>query len=110
MPLLSIAMDQALWQAEQEQLMAALPAIREMLCEKLAVGQAASHITVTPVFGLQDQPLVNADLRVLGKQGRGPEVLTEVASALQAQLSAACGRPASVRVTLMDPSAYLAVR
>jgi len=110
MPLLSITVDQTLWQSERTGLMDALPEIRDMLCQKLGVSQAASHLTVTPVFGLQDQTLVNADLRVLGKEGRGPEMLAEVARALQAQLSATCGSHVSVRVTTMVPSAYLALR
>lgn len=110
MPLLSISVDQTLWAAQQDRLMAALPAIREMLCDKLAVGQAASHLTVTPVFGLPDQAQVTADLRVLAKAERGRELLTDVARTLQAQLSAACGHPASVRITAMDPATYLALK
>ncbi|ATG47068.1 hypothetical protein CEW89_05455 [Celeribacter ethanolicus] len=110
MPLLSIAIDHALWQARQEALMAALPDLRAMLCERLTVAPDFAHLTVVPVFGLPDQSQVNADLRVLGKAERGPEVLEDVAERLQVRLSAICDSRASVRITVMDPGGYFARR
>ncbi|PTQ71993.1 hypothetical protein [Celeribacter persicus] len=110
MPLLSIAIDHGLWQVRQGALMAALPDLRVMLCERLSVGAEFAHLTVSPVFGLPDQSQVNADLRVLGKAERGREVLEEVAERLQAMLSTTCDSPASVRITVMDPKGYFARR
>ncbi|PRY86029.1 hypothetical protein [Donghicola tyrosinivorans] len=110
MPLLSITVHQDIWPACQEDLTEALPAIRQMLCEKLAVGQEFASLTITPVFGLPDQIKVNGDLRVLGKESRGPEVLQDVAEALQTLLSKAASSHASVRITTMNPATYMAKR
>lgn len=110
MPLLSITVHQDIWSSCQEDLTEALPAIRQMLCEKLAVGQEFASLTITPVFGLPDQIKVNGDLRVLGKESRGPEVLQDVATTLQTLLSKAAGTHSSVRVTTMNPATYLANR
>jgi hypothetical protein len=110
MPLLSITVDHNVWSTQKDEITEALPAIRQMLCEKLAVGQEFASLTITPVFGLPDQIKVNGDLRVLGKESRGPEVLQDVAKALQALLTTAAGTRASVRITTMTPATYMAKR
>ncbi|WP_417280956.1 hypothetical protein [Celeribacter sp.] len=110
MPLLSIAIEHDVWQARGQDLMSALPAMRAMLCEKLDVGQEFSHLSVNPVFCPKDQTLVSADLRVLGKEGRGADLLNEVAGELQAMISSACKHHASVRITTMDPAKYFTRR
>ncbi|NVO25570.1 hypothetical protein [Donghicola mangrovi] len=110
MPLLSITVDETVWQNRKDDMTSALPKIREMLCNKLDVGQEFASLTLTPVFGLTDQTKVNGDLRVLGKESRGPEVLQDVATTLQTMLSEAAADHASVRITTMDPAKYMAKR
>ena len=110
MPLLSIAVDDGIWQAKRADILSALPPIREMLCTKLSVGQEFSHLTVAPVFCPQDQTLVNGDLRILGKDGRGQDVLDDVAATLQSMLTEATGTNSSVRISTMDPARYFAKR
>lgn len=110
MPLLSIAVDDGIWRAQRQRILAALPPIRDMLCTKLCVGLEVSHLSVVPVFGPQDQMLVNGDLRILGKDGRGQDVLDDVAATLQSMLTEATGTPSSVRITTMDRARYFAKR
>ena len=110
MPLLSIAVDDGIWQTQKEAILTALPRIRDMLCTKLSVGQEFSHLTVAPVFCPQDQTLVNGDLRILGKDGRGQDVLEDVAATLQSMLAEATGTHSSVRISTMDSARYLAKR
>lgn len=110
MPLLSISVDETTLAQCRTQLVAALPAIRDMLCTRLDVPQELSHITITSVIGADSQAKVNGDMRVLQKDTRPRELIDDVAGELQRSLSTTCGTPASVRVSIMRPAEYLAKR
>lgn len=108
MPLMSMQVDHALWQARGAALEAALPAVREMLCAQLSVPVEACHFTLWPVHGLSDQPGATIDLRVLEKPDRTVEQIRGAIERLREMMSGAAQTPVSVRVTVMDPARYFA--
>lgn len=110
MPLLSISIDETVLSLRRDQLVAALPAIRDMLCTRLDVPQELSHLTIVSVISADTQHKVNADMRVLKKDSRPRDLIDAVAGDLQQQLSRICDTPAAVRVAIMRPDEYLARR
>ncbi|WP_330646917.1 hypothetical protein [Thioclava sp. FTW29] len=110
MPLMSMQIAHDLWTECGSTLEAALPEIRQMLCRELSVPMEFCHLTLVPVYGLPDQAQASADLRVLEKPERSLEQVRAAALKLQDMLSAAAQVRVAVRVTMMDPARYFALR
>ncbi|MEO5619804.1 MAG: hypothetical protein ABIQ85_02710 [Cypionkella sp.] len=110
MPNVKLFVDRTQYPALQHSLAALLPELREMLCAALWVELAACQFAVIPVMGLPDQPPINAELFLLPRAERTPAVLRQAAEDLRARLLAATGLHAAVRIALLDPDSYIALK
>lgn len=111
MPNLKIYVDQTVWTERQEALVDALAPLRAMLCERLDVEISACQLALLPVHGLEDQPLVNAEIFVLPRPERTREMLEAVCRTLRDRLTeAGGGARTAVRCNGLDPQSYFAVR
>jgi hypothetical protein len=110
MPNVKLFVDETQYGAVRQDLAALLPELRSMLCAALWVELAACQLAVIPVQGLPDQPPINAELFLLPKAERTPAVLRAAALDLQARLLAATGLHAAVRIALLDPASYIALK
>ena len=68
------------------------------------------QIAALPVVGLPDQPQVNAELLILPRSGRTPERIRAVAGTMRQMLEQASGLDVAVRVGMLDPETYLALK
>lgn len=111
MPNLKIYVESGLWTDHRAELLSALPPIRDMLCADLKVGASACQLTVVPVHGLADLPLVNAEILVLAAPDRTRALLEGVCRSLQERLSQASGGArTAVRCSQIDADAYFALK
>lgn len=111
MPNLKVYVDEAVWAERQDALAAALAPVRSMLCERLKVDASACQLALLPVRGLQDQPLVNAEIFVLPTPERTRDVLEAVCRTLRDRLSeAGGGARTAVRCNGLDPQFYFAIK
>lgn len=91
-------------------LTAALPAIRELLCNKLSVEPAACQLAVIPVLGPTDQPQLSLELHLLQKPDRTPDMLRNLGNDLRTIATEASGQDVPVRISSLDPATYLTIR
>ncbi|MDF3854216.1 hypothetical protein [Paracoccus pantotrophus] len=110
MPNVKIYIDETRLAACRAAIEDALPRLRDLLCERLAVEASACQIAVLPVLGLPDQPQVNAELLILPRSGRTPERIRAVAGTMRQVLEQASGLDVAVRVGMLDPETYLALK
>lgn len=110
MPNLKLYIDETLWPARKDAVAAALPGLRDLLCQHFAVPPAACQLAALPVLALPDQPAVNAELMILPRPERTRAVVTGAAEALRDRLQAVLGRPAAVRIAHLDPVTYVALK
>ena len=110
MPNVKLFVDEARYPSVRQGLAALLPELRDMLCAALTVDHAACQFAVIPVLGLPDQPQINAELHLLPRTERTPEVLRAAAEALRDRLRAATGLHAAVRIAALDPGTYIALK
>lgn len=110
MPNVKLYVDETRYPEVQRSLAAVLPELRDMLCAALSVDLAACQFAVIAVLGLPDQPQINAELHLLPRTERTPEVLRHAAQELRARLKAATGLHAAVRIAALDPGTYIALK
>lgn len=89
---------------------AALPALRDLICRDLQVTPDACQIALVPVTGLPDQPPVNAEFHIMPGPHRTPELLQAFAERVRDLAGQAAGQTVAVRITLLDPAGYLALK
>lgn len=110
MPNVKLYVDRGHYPAVEGGIAALLPELRDMLCAALAVDHAACQVAVIPVMGLPDQPQINAELHVLPRESRTPAALRQVAADLRALVAGATGRHVAVRIAMLDPATYIALK
>ena len=110
MPLVKIHVEDAVWRASRTELVAALKPIRSMLCAAFNVDIAAAQLAIIPVFGVEDQAPVAAEVRILPKPERTPELIRGACERLRAMLEDATGQRAVIRCMQVDPSVYLTLK
>ncbi len=110
MPNVKLFVDEARYPSVRQGLAALLPELRDMLCATLAVDHAACQFAVIPVMGLPDQPQINAELHLLPRSERTPQMLRAAAEALRDRLQAETGLHAAVRIAALDPGSYIALK
>ncbi|QQM33001.1 hypothetical protein JET14_22375 (plasmid) [Martelella lutilitoris] len=110
MPNVKIFVDEALYNAAQEKLVALLPDLRIALCSLLSVDNAACHLAMLPVLGLSDQPQVSVELNLLARPDRTREKIAEIAGELRKKVGNATGQPVAVRISMLDPETYVALK
>lgn len=89
---------------------ASLPRLRELLCRELNVDQSACQLAVVVVHGLQDQPLVNAEMLILPRAERTRERIIEVCAMVQSLLTDTIGFKTAVRSSMLDDATYIALK
>jgi hypothetical protein len=88
-----------------------LKPIRVMLCEVFRVEPSLCQLAIVPVFGLEDQAPVAAEMQILPKPERTQEVIRAACERLRSALSEAANTKAVViRSTQLDPETYLALK
>jgi hypothetical protein len=110
MPNLKIHADEATLAARGAALRAALPEIRALICAHLAVPPGACQLAVVPVWGLEGQPPVNAELSILPHPERTPERRRALAEALQAKIADATETQVALRLSLLDRETFIALK
>ena len=110
MPNVKIYADETVARDRGEALRAALPGLRDLLCAGLHVGIEACQIALLPVAGLADQPLVNVELLILPNADRDAATIRAVATGIRERLAEASGVHVAVRVSMLDPATYLALK
>lgn len=109
MPNAKIYVDQTAWTQRQE-IVALLPPLRDLFCDRFSISPAACQLAVLPVHGLPDQPLINVELHILPAPDRTRDLLTSLATAIQQLLAEVVAGKIAVRIATLDPQTYVAVK
>ncbi len=110
MPLVKIYVEDAVWQERRGDLQGALKPIRAMLCDTFQVDASLCQMAIIPVFGVEDQAPVAAEIQTLPKTERTRELILHACQRLREMLAEASGRAAVTRSTQLDPATYLALK
>lgn len=84
--------------------------LRVMLCRELDVHVAACQFAVIEVFGLEDQPRVNAEILILPRPDRTRERIIDICKSIRGILADASGLHVAVRLSMLDPQTYVAMK
>ncbi|MCF3639818.1 hypothetical protein LXM94_07530 [Rhizobium sp. TRM95111] len=110
MPLLKVYVDAPLWAQKGEAVQAILPDIRSYLCETFRVDASLCQLLLIPSYGLPDQPPVAAEIQIMQKPERTPELILSACQQLRAMLGNASGEYVVIRATQLDPEKYVALK
>lgn len=110
MPNLKIYVDEAIYPASREALVGTLGDIHRLLCRDLDVPPAACQIAMLPMVALPDLPRIGVELHILPRPDRTRDMLTDLSLRLRDLLFEASGVQAAVRVILLDPQTYVALK
>ncbi|AVH45403.1 hypothetical protein [Agrobacterium tumefaciens] len=110
MPLLKVYVDAPLWEKKGEAVQAVLPNIRNYLCEAFNVEVSLCQILLIPSYGLSDQPPMAAEIQIMPKPERTPELILSACQKLRAMLGNASGEYVVIRATQLDPERYVALK
>ena len=110
MPNIKIYVDEAIYPTCRDRLAAALGPSVDMLCRELTVDRSACQIAVMPVLALPDLPPVNVEMQIMPRPDRTREALLDVCAKLRDMIGAATGTHVAIRVTLLDPETYIALK
>lgn len=84
--------------------------LRDMLCRELDVDVSACQFAVLEVYGLEDQPQVNAEILILPRSDRSRDRIFEICRRIQGILADATGLHVSVRSSMLDAETYIALK
>jgi len=104
MPNLKVYVDRDLFDRRQGPIVAALPPLRDVLCEGMKVTPDQAQLVILPVHGLPDQPLVNIEFNYLAKPDRDRATVIAVCEGLRRVMAPAAGTHVAVRATALEPS------
>jgi len=110
LPLLKIYVDENVGAEPRAKLSAALPALRELLCRELKVDASLCQFSIITVQGLRDQAQLSIEMQLLPKPERDREALLPVCDQVRQALLDVTQERAAVRVSMLDPETYIAVR
>jgi hypothetical protein len=110
MPNLKIHIEEAVLAPCKPALVAALPALRALLCRELSVDHSACQLAIVPVLGLPDQPPVNLEVMILPRPDRTRDKLLTLAQTIREMLSPLTGAHVAVRIAHLDPATYVALK
>lgn len=110
MPNVKIYVDETSYGACRAALAEALPVLRERLCRELKVEATACQFAVIPVLAMPDQPGVNVEMQIMPRPDRTRELLHGVCEGLRALVGEATGARVAVRVAVLDPATYVALK
>ena len=110
MPLVKIHVEESVWQSHRGELIEALRPIREMLCETFNVEASLCQLAIVPVWGLDDQAPVAAEMQILSKPDRTPDLIRAACERLRDALARAAQARTVIRTTQLNPQTYLALK
>jgi hypothetical protein len=84
--------------------------LRKMLCADLDVDVGACQFAVLSVYGLADQPQVNAEIFIMPRPDRTRARITGICQAIQEMLAEATRLPVAVRSNMLDAETYIALK
>ena len=110
MPNVKLYVDETVLPGCRADLIAALPGLRTMLCDRLKVEDAACQFAILSVIAMPDLPRVNVEMHLLPYPDRTRDMLKSLAMAVQSLISAITGTHTAVRIATLDPGAYIALK
>ncbi len=110
MPNVKIFVDETLLPQCRADLVAALTPLRAMLCASLNVPVPACQFAVLSVIAMPDLPRVNVEIHLMPHPDRTRESLTTLAAQVQAQIGAATASHTAVRIAMLNPQTYVALK
>lgn len=110
MPNIKIYVDEAIYPSCRDSLTAALGPIVDMWCRALTVDRPACQMAVVPVLALTDLPPLNVEIQIMPRPERTREMLLVVCAKLRGMVGAATGCHVAIRVTMLDPETYIALK
>ncbi|WP_245571378.1 hypothetical protein [Neorhizobium alkalisoli] len=110
MPNVKIYVDHSLPERVRHEIQATLPALGKLLCARLQVDITACQFAVMSVYAMAGLPSVNLELAILPKPERTRKRLTDLAEDIQQLMGEAAGTHIAVRISLLDPSTYIALK
>lgn len=110
MPNLKIHVNDDIHGAISPALRAELPTLRKLICEDLAVPPSACQFAVISVIGMDDLPKIAVELQILPKPERTPELVNTLARRIRAVLGPVTEQHVAVRITIIDPTRYIALK
>ena len=81
-----------------------------MLCAGLSVEVEACQFAVLSALVMPDLPRVNVEMHILPHPARTREKLAAIAASVQTQIGMATGTHTAVRLTILAPEGYLALK
>lgn len=110
MPNVKIYVDEVIYPSCRDRLPAAMEPILDMLCHDLAVDRPACQIAIIPVLAMPDLPPVNVEMQIMPRPERTRAALLAVCANLREMVGAATGTHVAIRVTMLDPETYIALK
>lgn len=110
MPNVKLYVDETLLPDCREDMTALLHPLRILLCKSLRVEVSACQFAILPVLVMADLPRVNVEIHILPHPDRTRETLTALAQKVQAMISDAAGTHAAIRIALLIPEGYVALK
>lgn len=110
MPNVKIFADERVFKSQEDALRAAMVGLRDLLCAELDVGVEACQLALLPVIGLEGQPAVNVEMLILPRPERDGATIRLVAGKVQDMLTKASESHTAVRLSMLDPETYVALK
>ena len=110
MPNVKIYVDETLFPVCRAALKEALPPLRTLLCDALNVDPLACQFAILSAVVMPDLPRVNVEIHILPHADRTRERLTLLAKQVQAQIGAVTKVHTAVRMTVLVPEGYVALK
>ena len=110
MPNVKIYVDDTLFPQCRDRLVAAMPPLRDLLCEGFQVDVPACQFAVIAVAAMPDLPRVNVEMAILPRPDRTRERIMALGRQIRSLLEEACGTHVALRVMALDPETYIAMK
>jgi hypothetical protein len=110
MPLMKLYVDQSQPESVKTALKGAMSDLRALVCDRLDVPLAAAHLALIEHVGLPDQPQINIEIKYLGREDRTEEKIRGVGAEIRGKVSELCGITPAVRMAMLRPDEYTALK
>jgi hypothetical protein len=110
MPNVKLYVDETLLPGCRVALIAALPGLQAMLCDRLKVESAACQFAILSVIAMPDLTRVNVEMHLLPHPDRTQDTLKSLAGAMQSLIAAVTGTHTAVRFATLVPDPYIALK
>lgn len=110
MPNIKIYVGDTVAAQSRQKLAQALQNLRDMVVRDLSVTPQACQLAIIEVTGMPGQPDVNVEMHLMPKADRTRDLLTEFAGKVRDLVADATGGHVAVRVMMLDPDTYIALK